>query len=79
MGTTRGTQASDAYNADQQQATVKFAMIEMLKNPPPNFEDVIRAHFYLKQKQILARVEKWAATNDVRANCLSGRVSCAII
>ncbi len=64
MGTPSGTASSDAYSADQQQATVKFAMIEMLKNPPLNFEAVVKNHFFLRQKSILAIVEKWAEKNE---------------
>jgi len=63
MGTPSGTSSSDAYSKDQQQATVRFAMIDMLKTPPLNFETVVRAHFYLQQKRILETVEKWAKTN----------------
>jgi hypothetical protein len=33
-GTPQGKQASDAYNAVIQVATIKFAMLDMMKKPP---------------------------------------------
>ena len=38
---------------------VKYAMNAMLESPPLGFEDVIRAHFYLNKKKILANVGAW--------------------
>lgn len=38
---------------------VKYAMLEMLKNPPPGFEDVINQHFYYKREEIQATCDKW--------------------
>lgn len=34
-------------------------MIGMIDNPPPGFEKVIRANFYLKKNVILREVKKW--------------------
>jgi hypothetical protein len=34
-------------------------MIDMIDNPPPGFEKVIRANFYLKKNVILREVKKW--------------------
>jgi hypothetical protein len=33
--------------------TIKHAMIAQLQNPSAGFEDVIKAHFYLKKERIL--------------------------
>jgi len=64
MNTPSGQASSKAYSANQQQATVRLAMIDQLRNPPLNFEPVIRAHFYLQQKRIIETVEQWAKTNS---------------
>ena len=42
-------------------ATVQWAMVDMLRNPPKGFEDVVRDHFRLKKTHILKVVEGWLA------------------
>jgi len=64
IGTPNGQSQSAAYSANQQQATVHFAMIDMLKTPPTPFAEVVRTHFYLKKAKIIAQAEQWAATNE---------------
>ena len=32
---------------------IRYAMVAQLQNPSPGFEDVVRAHFYLKKDRIL--------------------------
>ena len=32
---------------------IRYAMIGQLQNPSPGFEDVIKAHFYLKKDRLL--------------------------
>jgi len=59
MKTSHGMQKSRAYNAIRETATVQWAMLDMLKNPPPGFEHVVKAHFYLQQKNICQQIEKW--------------------
>ncbi len=38
---------------------VKYAMVDLLKNPPPDFEEVIKVHFYLNKKKILETCNHW--------------------
>ena len=40
-GTPSGTASSREYDANIRQATSKWAMLEMLRNPPPCFKQVI--------------------------------------
>lgn len=42
-----------AFVADIRINTIKHAMIGQLQNPSQGFEDVIKAHFYLKKDRIL--------------------------
>ncbi len=42
-------------------------MVAMLKNPPKQFETVIRAHFRQRKDAILAQCDKWASQLN-RAN-----------
>ena len=47
------------YQWEVRYGNIRFAMIEMMKNPPRGFEEVVREHFRSKKKEILETVEKW--------------------
>jgi len=64
MGTPDGERQSDAYNEEKRIGTVRFAMIEMIKSPPPGFEKVIHTHFYLQKDLVLDQVTQWSTTNS---------------
>ncbi|KAH9833805.1 ubiquitin conjugating enzyme family protein [Rhodofomes roseus] len=59
-----GTPQSRAYSANVRRMVVKTAMLGNLKNPPEPFEDVIRTHFRLKAKSIMAQLDQWLAIDD---------------
>ena len=58
-GTPSGSHSSREYNSNIYQASVKWAMLEQLKNPCPCFKDVIHTHFWLKRNEICAQIENW--------------------
>lgn len=58
-GTPSGTANSREYDANIRQATVKWAMLEQLKNPCPSLKDIIQRHFWIKRKEILKQCEDW--------------------
>ncbi|XP_033127778.1 baculoviral IAP repeat-containing protein 6-like isoform X2 [Anneissia japonica] len=60
-GTPAGTQSSHDYDANIMQATVRWAMLEMVRNPPLVFKNVIQNHFYLKKAEIMAQCEEWVS------------------
>ncbi|XP_055671872.1 baculoviral IAP repeat-containing protein 6 isoform X6 [Falco biarmicus] len=60
-GTPSGTQSSREYDGNIRQATVKWAMLEQIRNPSPCFKEVIHKHFYLKRVEIMAQCEEWIA------------------
>ncbi|CAH0383910.1 unnamed protein product [Bemisia tabaci] len=60
-GTPAGTQSSREYNINICQATLKWAMVEQLKNPSPCFKTVIQSHFWIKRNEIFLQIEKWIA------------------
>jgi baculoviral IAP repeat-containing protein 6 len=64
MGTSHGQQRSDEYNRNIQIQTVRFAMIDQMKNPPPGFEKIIQTHFAMQKNIILQQVEDWAKSNS---------------
>jgi baculoviral IAP repeat-containing protein 6 len=59
MGSKKGKDLSDAYNSNIRAATVRWAMIDMLRNPPQGFEYVVLTHFFLHKDTILKQVEGW--------------------
>ncbi|XP_028844057.1 baculoviral IAP repeat-containing protein 6 isoform X2 [Denticeps clupeoides] len=58
-GTPSGTQSSREYDGNIRQATVKWAMLEQMRNPSPCFKEVIHKHFYLKRVEIMTQCEEW--------------------
>ncbi|CAF3703991.1 unnamed protein product [Adineta steineri] len=58
-GTATGTAQSLEYDANIRQATVRWAMLEQLRNPPACFTDVIRRYFFLKRNEIIDQCETW--------------------
>ena len=61
MGTPEGNLASAEYNAMCHYGTVKWAMLDVLRNPPGGFEEVVERHFWLRRDYILALIDSWAA------------------
>jgi len=59
MGTPTGDAANRAYNEKIKCATIRWAMIDMLENPPKGFEDVIKVHFTLRRDYIVKTLYKW--------------------
>eukprot|EP00808_Paulinella_micropora_P022014 g71876.t1 len=52
-------EASKSYNSNIRARTVEWAMIDMLKNPPTGFKDVVQMHFYTHRKAILEMIDRW--------------------
>jgi len=59
MNTTKGDLQSAAYNNTIRLAAINFAMLDMLKNPPLGFEQVIKLHFTLKAPRVMKDVISW--------------------
>jgi baculoviral IAP repeat-containing protein 6 len=53
LGTDKGKYCSKSYNEDILLQTIIHAMVAQLRRPSPGFEDVIRAHFWIKKKLLL--------------------------
>jgi baculoviral IAP repeat-containing protein 6 len=75
-GTPSGTASSREYDANIRQASTKWAMLEMLRNPPACFKQVVEWHFWLKKKEILSQVEDWLT--DLEAYSSDKRVGRSI-
>ena len=53
-GTPQGDAESLKYSEDVFRNNLKIAILGQLTNPPEGFEEVIRAHFFLKRHCLLA-------------------------
>lgn len=61
MGTTSGDLESKRYNRNIRSQNINFAMIDMIKNPPKGFEDIVTLHFRLKKDIIANETGLWLA------------------
>lgn len=59
MYTPKGKKESSNYNEERMPSTIKFAMTDMIRNPPCGFEDVVHNHFKLKKDEIINRTLIW--------------------
>eukprot|EP01133_Synstelium_polycarpum_P003595 gene3595-4118_t len=59
IGSPQGKVSSSSYNQNIRIATIEWAMIDMIKKPPPAFKDIIHAHFWFQKQKIKAQCDKW--------------------
>ena len=59
LGTPEGDKLNEGYSNIVRYNNIRVCMIDMIKNPPKGFEDVIKIHFYLKKEKILKEVDTW--------------------
>jgi ubiquitin-protein ligase len=57
--TIHGKQESTKYNQRVQMITIAECMYKMLKDPPKEFENIIKCHFFLKKEYIHSIFDKW--------------------
>lgn len=57
--TKEGDEASAAYNEQIQYNTIRWAMLDAIRNPPKGFEEVIRQHFLITRHLILQECASW--------------------
>ncbi|KAI0371531.1 ubiquitin conjugating enzyme family protein [Pilatotrama ljubarskyi] len=65
-------QSSVVDSANIRRMVVRTAMLGNLKAPPEPWGDVIRTHFRLKAKSIMAQLDKWLAEDDGNATVGDG-------
>jgi len=59
MGTHSGEKQSKAYIDNIRVQSIRWAMVDQLKNPSPGYEDVIKNHFKLKKALIYREIQQW--------------------
>eukprot|EP01052_Picozoa_sp_SAG31_P025609 SAG31_NODE_2254_length_6073_cov_3.048711_4_plen_511_part_00 len=61
MGTPEGDAESVKYNCVIREATLRWAMLDQLRNPPTGLEEPVKAHFLHRKDQILKTINGWLA------------------
>lgn len=59
MGTPEGKAASAAYSENIKLGTLRWAILEQLRNPAKGFEELINLHFLLKKPEIIRQCDMW--------------------
>ena len=65
MNTASGQKQSNEYNEVIRAGTLKWAILEQLKNPSAGFEEAIKLHFKLKKELLLKQCADWAKDAQV--------------
>lgn len=72
INTPEGKKLSDSYNIPLQIATIKYAINDMILNPPNGMEEVIKQHFKFKKDDIINTTSKWLSNlrdnNNIELN-----------
>ena len=50
---------SSKYNRNIEYYTIKWAMIDIIKNPPSGFENAVKSHFMIKKEYIKSICKEW--------------------
>ena len=58
-GTADGKALNQGYVNIVRYATVKYAMLAMLRHPPRSFEYIVRAHFFHQRHSLVAQCRRW--------------------
>jgi len=59
IGTETGERRSHEYNRSVRENCVRWAMIDVLKNPKKEFAEAIKLHFKLQGEKIQATIQAW--------------------
>ena len=68
----KGLLENEAYSNIVRLGNIKYAMIEMIKNPPPCFREVVNNYFLLKGDEIIKDIYLWLERNKVAEVQYSG-------
>jgi ubiquitin-protein ligase len=63
INTTEGHISSKEYNENIEPKTIELGMIDMIKNPPNGFENVVKEFFKLKKNEIINNTLQWENRN----------------
>jgi baculoviral IAP repeat-containing protein 6 len=77
MHTPEGRRQNRNYNENIFEQSIRWAMINQLRNPAYGYEEVIKAHFYLRKDAIFKEIEAWMETyntNEFATAASKGRI-----
>jgi len=66
MNTEAGKMKCDEYNNNIQIETIRWGMINMINNPPLEYQEVVFNHFKIKKQEIMERVNKWLENSKAK-------------
>ncbi len=66
------------HTSQLQLGTLRYGMIDLIKNPVPGFEEVIASHFRLLRRRIMATVRKWVQDAGAVDDALQRRMDLAV-
>ena len=55
------------YNENLRLQTMRYAMRDMIKKPPPDFEEVVKAHFRAVRPLLLRQCARWLEESTTRS------------
>jgi ubiquitin-protein ligase len=59
INTPQGKKRSDEYNEEKEPHTINLAMVQMIRNPPKGYEEIVLNHFRMKKDEIITRTLIW--------------------
>eukprot|EP01130_Rhizamoeba_saxonica_P017200 TRINITY_DN8235_c0_g1_i1.p1 TRINITY_DN8235_c0_g1~~TRINITY_DN8235_c0_g1_i1.p1 ORF type:complete len:623 (+),score=138.71 TRINITY_DN8235_c0_g1_i1:192-1871(+) len=59
IGSPEGDRETFSYNENIRVSTIRWAIINQIKNPTPGFEETILTHFKLQRQNVMSKVEEW--------------------
>lgn len=62
--TEEGIKNSEEYNENLYHESIRWGIVDMIKNPPETMEDVIKTHFKMKKDEIIETTGKWLKQID---------------
>jgi len=71
IGTPQGEKKSRMYNMQVREDCVRWAMVDMLEHPLPEFDEVIKKHFQLRRELIVKEIHAWE--EDIKLHSTSSR------
>ena len=57
----QGEQRSRDYNDNLRYNNMRYAMLGMLRRPPPGFETIVSRHFFMVQGPLLLQCANWVS------------------
>ena len=68
MGTNEGDRKNRGYCNIVKLANIRYAMIEQIREPPMEMEDIVHRSFYLRSDLIMKEVNSWIDEADLDAD-----------